>query len=102
MTVFLLAVRQFRIAETSVKTREPTTAIITSGPYKFSRNPIYVTMATLCLGVAVWVNSIWLLGTLVLSIGVITIGVIFREERYLEQKFGDTYMDYKAGTRRWL
>lgn len=102
LSMFFLAVRQFKIAKTSVKPHEPTTTIITSGPYMFSRNPIYLAMAIQCLGVALWVNSIWLMGTLILAIVVITIGVIFREERYLERKFGHTYLNYKTGTRRWL
>jgi len=102
ITTFILAVRQFSTARTSVKTHEPTSAIITSGPYRFSRNPIYLAMVLQHFGIALWVNTLWLLATLVLVIPVITVGVILREERYLEPKFGDTYLEYKKRTRRWL
>ena len=54
------------------------------------------------LGIAVWVNSGWLLGTLAVSLIVMSFGVIAREERYLERRFHDAYTSYRAAVRRWL
>jgi len=100
--VFLLAVRAFRRAGTPIQSVRPTTRIVQTGPYRFSRNPIYLAFTTLHLGIAIWVNSAWLLGTLLLTLVLMSYGVIAREERYLERKFGDEYVRYKTAVRRWL
>ena len=100
--LFVLSLREFRAADTPVPTREPTRAVISKGPYRFSRNPIYLSFAILQLGIAVWTGSAWFLVVLVLTMLVITTGVIVREERYLERKFGETYLAYKRKVRRWL
>jgi len=99
---FVLAIREFRAADTPVQTRKPTRAIVSTGPYRFSRNPIYLSFAFLELGIAVWTDSAWFLVALVLTVAVITTGVIVREERYLERKFGEPYLEYKRKVRRWL
>ena len=101
-TLFAFSLREFSQAGTSVQSVRPTTRIVSTGPYRFSRNPIYLAFTMLHLGVAVWVNSGWLLGTLVVSLAVMSFGVIAREERYLERRFGDAYTNYKAAVRRWL
>ncbi len=67
-----------------------------------ARNPIYLAFSLLQLGMAIWVNSLWLLATLVGAAALIHSIVIRREEHYLEQKFGAGYLDYKASVRRWL
>lgn len=92
----------FRRAGTNVPTNKPATAIVTEGPYRFSRNPIYVALTTLSAGVALWANSWWMLGLLIPTFVIMNIGVIEREERYLAAKFGDEYMAFKARVRRWL
>jgi len=102
IVLFTLSVRQFVAAGTAVQTHRPTTTILRTGPYRFSRNPIYVSFTLLYIGIAVWVNSAWLLGMLIPTLIVISYGVIAREERYLAQKFGDEYLRYKASVRRWL
>lgn len=67
-----------------------------------SRNPIYLGMLLLCAGAGIIANSLWGLAlTLPLAV-ILQKGVIEREEAYLEQKFGDTYMRYKAKVRRWI
>jgi protein-S-isoprenylcysteine O-methyltransferase Ste14 len=76
--------------------------IVRTGPYRFSRNPIYLAFSLLQLGIAIWVNSVWLLATLVGAVALIHSIVIQREEHYLERKFGAGYLDYKASVRRWL
>jgi len=100
--VFLLAVRTFQRAGTPIQRVRPTTRIVQTGPYRFSRNPIYLAFTSLHLGVAVWVNSAWLLATLLVTLVLMSYGVIVREERYLERKFGDEYRRYKAAVRPWL
>ncbi len=100
--LFGVSVREFRAAGTSVRGNQPTNAIVSSGPYRFSRNPIYVSFSLLQLGIALWVHSLWVIVTLLGSLTLMTRVVIAREERYLERKFGAAYLDYKASVRRWL
>lgn len=95
-------VRLFRRAGTSLPTHRAATALVTDGPYRLSRNPIYVALTTLSIGVALWSNSAWMLGLLIPTFVLLNIGVIGPEERYLEAKFGDAYRGYRARVRRWL
>jgi protein-S-isoprenylcysteine O-methyltransferase Ste14 len=102
VVLFLLSFREFRAAGTSVRGSERTTAIVRTGPYRFSRNPIYVSFVLLVLGLSVWLNNLWLLVTLVPAVGFIRTIVIPREERFLEHNFHQQYASYKATVRRWL
>ncbi len=92
----------FRRAGTSMVPMNPTTALVTSGPYRFTRNPMYVGMAFLYVALAFAFGVIWALVFLPIVIVVIDRFVIAREEPYLERKFGQAYRDYKARVRRWL
>ncbi|WP_028347955.1 methyltransferase family protein [Bradyrhizobium murdochi] len=89
-------------AGSNVPTNLPTTTIVEAGPYRFTRNPIYLGMVLGLIGLAIAFNSLWLLVTLVPFALVIRYGVIAREEAYLERKFGDVYRRYRARVRRWL
>jgi protein-S-isoprenylcysteine O-methyltransferase Ste14 len=100
--LFSYSIRQFRKAGTPVPGNKPTTAIVRTGPYRFSRNPIYVAFFALHLGLAIWVNSVWLVATLVATVAIIAGVVVPREERYLTERFGTEYLEYKASVRRWL
>jgi len=102
IAVFSYAVAKFRAAGTPIRGRKPTTAIVRTGPYRFSRNPIYLAFSVFQLGIGIWVNSVWLLTTLVVAVALVNYVVIRREEQYLERKFGAQYLDYKASVRRWL
>jgi protein-S-isoprenylcysteine O-methyltransferase Ste14 len=102
IALFSSSVAKFRAAGTPVPARRPTTAIVRTGPYRFSRNPIYLAFSLFQLGIAIWVNSVWLLATLVAAVTLIHFNVIPREERYLERRFGAEYLDYKDSVRRWL
>jgi protein-S-isoprenylcysteine O-methyltransferase Ste14 len=102
VVVFLYSIRKFQTAGTPVPGNKPTTAIVRTGPYRFSRNPIYLAFSIFQLGIASWVNSIWLIGTLIAAVAVMASVVIPREERYLERRFGADYLDYKRSVRRWL
>lgn len=89
-------------AGSKVPTNMPTTSIVDTGPYRFTRNPIYVGMMLGLVGLAIAFDSLWLLVTLVPFALVIRHGVVTREEAYLERKFGDVYRCYSARVRRWL
>src|SRR4029453_7323857 len=83
LLVFAASVQRFRTAGTPVPARKPTTAIVRTGPYRFSRNPIYLAFSLFQLGIAIWSNSLWLLVTLVGAVGLMHFVVIPREEQYL-------------------
>ena len=100
--LFAYSVALFRAAGTPVPARKPTTSIVRTGPYRFSRNPIYLAFSLLQLGIAIWANSLWLLATLVGAVALIHYVVIQREEQYLERRFGAQYLDYKHSVRRCL
>jgi protein-S-isoprenylcysteine O-methyltransferase Ste14 len=91
-----------REAGTNVLPSKPALTLVTSGPFRFTRNPLYVMNALVYLGLTLICNSAWLLGLFVPMLLVIYWGIIRREERYLEAKFGEAYLAYKARVRRWL
>ena len=98
----LLARREMVRAKTPLDVRKAVTDIVTSGVFQFSRNPIYLGMVLLCLGIAFLVDSLWFLALCAPLAIVLQRGVIQPEETYLEQKFGAKYLRYKAKVRRWL
>lgn len=102
LSVLFWGVRTMRYAGTSVSTRAPTKALVTAGPFRFSRNPLYMSLTLLYLGVAFATRSLWALVLLVVVLTVVQRGVIEREEQYLERKFGADYLRYKEHVRRWL
>ncbi len=102
LALFLSSIRRFKAAGTPVPGNKPATAIVQSGPYRFTRNPISLAFSLLVLGVACALDSLWLLGTLAGAVSVMSFVVIPREERYLERRFGAEYLDYKARVGRWL
>ena len=102
VTVFVLAVQAMLRAGTNIPTRRPSTAIVSGGPFKYSRNPIYLAATVTSVGIAVMADSVWVLASLIPFLIILNRGVIDREEKYLEEKFGKEYLDYKASVRRWL
>ena len=98
----LWAVATFRRTGTSVRPYVPTAAIATDGPYRFSRNPMYLAMLLSLVGLAVAFAKPWLLAMMAPLYLVLRYGVIAREETYLERKFGNAYLDFKARVRRWM
>jgi protein-S-isoprenylcysteine O-methyltransferase Ste14 len=102
VALFLYAVRTLLTAGTPVRGNRPTTTIVCMGPYRYSRNPIYLSFSLLQFGIACWVNSLWLLVTLMLAVALMSFVVIPREEHYLESRFPSDYLPYKASVRRWL
>jgi protein-S-isoprenylcysteine O-methyltransferase Ste14 len=102
VALFVSAVRTFRAAGTPIPGTRPTTTIVGTGPYRFSRNPIYLAFSLLQLGLAFWVNSVGVLITLIPAVALMSLVIIPREERYLEARFPSEYLAYKASVRRWL
>ncbi|MDZ4392805.1 isoprenylcysteine carboxylmethyltransferase family protein [Cypionkella sp.] len=97
-----LAAGLFRLRGTAVEPWKPSTVLINEGPYRFSRNPIYLGFAITYVGLSIamdsWITLILLLPCLV----IVDRYVIQREERYLAAKFGDDYEAYRRKVRRWL
>ena len=89
-------------AGTNVDPRRPATAVVTSGPFRFSRNPLYVGLTLIYLGITTALDTAWGLVLVVPLLVVMHQGVVRREERYLERKFGDGYRQYRAAVRRYL
>jgi protein-S-isoprenylcysteine O-methyltransferase Ste14 len=96
------AMLRFRRAGTGIAPTQPTTALVTSGPYRFTRNPMYLGMAFLYAAVALSVGVIWALALLPVVLLVVDRLVITREERFLQEKFGEEYLEYNRRVRRWL
>ncbi len=96
------AMMLFRRAGTSMVPMRPTTALVTSGPYRVTRNPMYVGMACLYLGLALSLGVIWALALLPIVLLMVDRLVIVREESYLEARFGVEYREYTSRVRRWL
>lgn len=101
-SLFVWAIRAMIRAGTSPDPSEPTKKIVFDGPFRFSRNPIYLSFTIIYVGVTVSTNAVWPILLLPPTVSVLRRGVIEREERYLEEKFGQEYMQYKARVRRWV
>jgi protein-S-isoprenylcysteine O-methyltransferase Ste14 len=98
-----IAARQrFTAAGTNVNPRQPALAFVAEGPYRLTRNPMYLGMNAVYLGLSLAFDSVWNLVLFVPLILVLEFGVIRREERYLAHKFGAPYLQYRARVRRWL
>ena len=80
----------------------PTTRIVDHGPYRFTRNPMYVGFTLWTLGLGMLLDSGWVLLAAPLGVLLVDRFVVIREERYLEGKFGEEYLAYKRRVRRWL
>lgn len=89
-------------AGTNVDPSKPTTAIVSDGSYRFTRNPLYVGMTLIYAGVSSLANALWPVLLLPGVLAVMRRSVIEREEAYLERKFGEEYRQYKERVRRWL
>ncbi len=100
--VALLAGRRFKAVGTPIKPTEPTTALVEEGIYRYTRNPMYLGMTLMLLGLAAGLRSAWFLIALPIAVLAVTKLAIEREERYLETKFGEAYRAYKSRVRRWL
>jgi len=96
------AMLHFRRAGTSIEVSTPVDALVTSGPYRFTRNPMYLGMALLYTGLSLALGVIWGLAVLPVILVVVDRVVIPPEERHLEAKFGEEYRAYRSRVRRWI
>ena len=94
--------RAMRQADTPASPYKPVSHIATEGPFRYTRNPGYLSMAMIYAGIATIAKALWAILLLPVALLVIQRGVIEREERYLERKFGEEYLRYKAKVRRWI
>ena len=94
--------RAMRQADTPASPYKPVERIATEGPFRYGRNPGYLAMAMIYAGIASLANALWVILLLPVALLAIQRGVIEREERYLEGKFGEEYLSYKAQVRRWV
>lgn len=93
---------RFRRAGTPFNVRKPATALVTDGPYRYSRNPGYVALTIFYLGIALLLNNVWVLLMAAPALVVMDLWVVRSEERHLEERFGKEYTSYKQIVRRWL
>ena len=91
-----------RRAGTPTNPYKPVSHVATQGPFRYTRNPGYLAMATIYMGIASLANALWAVLLLPVALIVVQRGVIEREERYLERKFGEEYLRYKAQVSRWI
>jgi protein-S-isoprenylcysteine O-methyltransferase Ste14 len=89
-------------AGTPIDPREPVSNLATDGPFRYTRNPAYLSMAMIYAGISSLANALPSILLLPAVLSVIRRGVIEREERYLERKFGEEYLRYKEQVRRWV
>jgi protein-S-isoprenylcysteine O-methyltransferase Ste14 len=94
--------RSYSSKATTFLFTEPSTTIVADGPNGFIRNPGYISLIMLLSSMSFLANSIWALGMIIPAAMVINFGIVRREERYLEDIFGEAYLKYKAKVRRWL
>jgi protein-S-isoprenylcysteine O-methyltransferase Ste14 len=97
----VVAARAFREAETNVMPSRPALRLVTTGVFRYVRNPMYVGMALVVAGLAFALGSDWMLVALAAAAIVVHYGVVLREERYLERKFGEPYLAFKASVPRY-
>ena len=98
----LASIYGFWANKTPVATHKPTTAIVDSGVFGITRNPMYISLTLLYISITIAANSLFSLVLLPVFCLILNYGVVCREERYLEQKFGGDYLDYKKKVRRWI
>jgi protein-S-isoprenylcysteine O-methyltransferase Ste14 len=100
--LFVGSLRKFWSAGTHARHTMPTTTVVTSGPYRFTRNPMYLAVLCLYLALACWLRLLWPIVLSPAIVWLLTVLVIRPEEDYLALKFGDEYAVYRARVRRWV
>jgi protein-S-isoprenylcysteine O-methyltransferase Ste14 len=96
------SVVQLRRTGQSENPWKPTTEIVERGPFRLTRNPMYLQMVLVCIGIGVALMNLWILVLTPICAWALQKFAILPEERYLERKFGETYLAYKRRVRRWL
>ncbi len=96
------AMLTFAIRKTAIYPNQPASELVAHGPYRISRNPMYVALTGIALGTSLLADNLWMLMLLPIVLAVLTKFVIHREEHYLSEEFGESYEVYRARVRRWL
>ena len=102
VAVNLAGILQFRKFKTNVRPDKPSSAVLVTGPYRFTRNPLYLGLCLVYAGIAVASDSVWVLALLIPIVLITHFIIIPREERYMERQFGGEYLTYKSRVRRWV
>ena len=102
LLLVVTAFREFRRHHNPVRPNQPIETIMTGGPFRLSRNPLYLSLALVHAGLALLTRNIWLVVTLLPVLLIIRYYVIAREEAYLGRRFGERYLNYRRRVRRWL
>lgn len=102
IALVLAAARSLARFETAFDVRKSTTQLVAVGPYRISRNPVYLAAILLCWGIGLSLNALWLALCAIPSASALCLWVIRREESYLQGKFGPEYAAYCQTVRRWL
>ena len=102
LALAVTSIGNFRRSRTSIVPVRPATALVIAGPYRFTRNPIYIGFVIFYFGLAIMLTSAWILVLLIPVLIVLQRGVVEREEAYLQAKFGEAYRKYQARVPRWL
>jgi protein-S-isoprenylcysteine O-methyltransferase Ste14 len=102
IVLLVWSIATLRRARTTVRPDRPASALVTSGPYRRLRNPIYVADVMMLLGIAELTKNVWFVIAAAAFVVLVTKLAIIPEERHLESRFGDDYMAYKERTRRWI
>lgn len=102
VVIMPLVLIRFKRSKTTFDVRKSATVLITEGPYRFSRNPAYVSLTLLCIGIGFAVNNGWIWVMCVPAILVTDLWIIRKEEQHLEVQFGEKFLKYKSTVRRWI
>ena len=97
-----LTFREFRKVGTGFDSEDAITALITEGPFRYSRNPMYLSAALLQLGLGIWLRNAWIVLLLLPTIILVNALSILPEEWLLQDRFGESYEEYRRRVRRWL
>jgi len=100
--IVAMAANRFSQAGTNLPTWEPSLALVETGPFRFSRNPVYIGLFLIYFGLATTLTSVWAMLFLPALMGIVQYGIVLREEAYLTNKFGAAYTSYQARVPRWL
>ena len=102
MYVTISGIAAFRRVMTAIFPNQPANELVTDGPYRFTRNPMYTGFTLVYIGAAFIMNSMWPLIVLPVVVGLLFVLVIRREEAYLSDAFGEHYAAYRKRVRRWI
>ena len=100
--IIALSFREFARAKTTLRPDCGAKALIRSGPFQYSRNPLYVAVALLIIGIGFGADNVWIIVMVIPLLLIMSAAVIAHEEKYLEREFGQEYIDFKKSVRRWI